>query len=225
MHGALRRLEGDLGESGGRELGPDGRRGVGRAAVPGPDHVGPRAGRTRERLDGGVISAAADVAEHPAHEHQVGRHVVGVPARQRRIALDDRVRWPATPAAAARRRAKATRAGSSSTSSAETSSPRGWVASTSITSRPCPAHRLTDPDGTLWSADRVEHVGAPSPARCATAREQVRGGIVVGPVPAHPVRSPTPRTPRRRPTAVSRWSPGAMTAHRRVGRRSPQRAR
>ena len=53
-----------------------------------------------------------------------------------------RTRSP-TPAVAARSRAKATSAGSSSTSSAETSSRRGCSATTSITSRPCPAHRLT----------------------------------------------------------------------------------
>ena len=54
------------------------------------------------------------------------------------------------PAAAARSRAKATRAGSSSTSSAETSGPLGWVATTSITSRPWPAHRLTIRIGSGW---------------------------------------------------------------------------
>ena len=51
--------------------------------------------------------------------------------------------WSATPDDAARSRAKATSPGSSSTSSAETSARRGWVATTSMTSRPCPAHMLT----------------------------------------------------------------------------------
>ena len=69
-----------------------------------------------------------------------------------------RTRSP-TPAVAARSRAKATRAGSSSTNRAETSSRRECSATTSITSRPCPAHRLTmrigEPAGASSSARRT----------------------------------------------------------------------
>ena len=47
QHGAVGRLEGELGEPGRGEIGPDGGRGVGRPAVPGPDDLRPRRGRSR----------------------------------------------------------------------------------------------------------------------------------------------------------------------------------
>ena len=52
QHVAVGRLEGELREPGGGEVGPDGRRGVGRATVPGPDDLRPRPAEPRQRLDG-----------------------------------------------------------------------------------------------------------------------------------------------------------------------------
>ena len=73
----------------------------------------------------------------------------------------------ATPAGlGGRSRAKATSAGSSSTSSAETSAPLGWVATTSITSRPWPAHRLTIRIGPGW----VSGPGTPRRISSSAAR-------------------------------------------------------
>ena len=208
-------LEGELREPGGGEVGPDGRRGVGRAAVPGPD----RPGRPARQKPGSawmvrVMSAATDVPEDPADQHQVGRHVVRVPAGTARRRPRRSGPGSATPAAAARSRAKATRAGSSSTSSAETSGPRGWVATTSITSRPWPGAQAHDPDRALdgYPGTVVERRRAPWTARAAAAAR----GSTTDPRRARasaPSASPTStdRSPRSE-TADRFWMvPGAMT--------------
>jgi hypothetical protein len=65
---------------------------------------------------------------------------------------------PSRPASAARRRANSAFRGSSSTSRAVTSAPRGWLASTPIRSRPWPAHRLiarSSPGGASSSMARI----------------------------------------------------------------------
>ena len=126
QHVAVGRLEGDLREPGGGEIGPDGGRGVGRAAVPGPDHLRPHPAEARQRLDGARDVARLMFPNTPQTSTRSAgtslsyhRHSEASPSTIRTCS--------ATPAAAARSRAKATRAGSSSTSSAETSRPRGWV--------------------------------------------------------------------------------------------------
>ena len=178
---ALGGLEGQLGEPGGGEVGPDGRREVRRAPVPGPHHVAARDAEPPHRLDGARDVRRADVPEHPAHQDDVGRHVVGVPVGLRRIALDDPDPVGDTgPAAAARSRAKATRAGSSSTSSAETSGPLGWVATTSITSRPWPAHRLTIRIGPGWVSVAVAGSGATSSSAAPHHRLHRRAAAATG---------------------------------------------
>ena len=82
-HGVFGGLERQLREAGGGEVGPDRRRQVRRASVPGPDHVA--TGSTQSRIaDGARGCPRADVPEHPAHQDDVGRYVGGAPGPARR---------------------------------------------------------------------------------------------------------------------------------------------
>ena len=203
--------------------------------------------KPRHRLDGARDVRRADVPEHPAHQDDVGRHGAGIgigcgTARRRPRPTRIRSATPA-PAAAARARAKAARAGSSSTSSAETSGPLGWVATTSITSRPWPAHRLTirmgspgscsryrpDRPGSRTAGRRRLGPGTSSSAartmdctarnRCDSPTTDPRRTHATAPSANRSVARPVRATVRPRTRPRPGWSPGAMTAHRRVVRR------
>ena len=90
-----------------------------------------------------------------------------------------------------------------------------------MTSRPCPAHRLRIRIGSTVvpaaAPARRRGPGAPWTAR-AQPPGQPRRRVLVGLVPAHPVRFATGPAPDTPPVAsvVSGWSPAAITAHRRV---------
>ena len=179
--GPLGRLEGHLGEAGGGEVGPDGGRGVGGAAVPGPDDVAARRAERRQRLDGGRDVAAADVAEDPAHQHEVGRHVVGVPAARGRRRPRRSAPGRPTPAGAGPRPGEGDQAGSSSTSSADTS-PRLGMGRRRRRSRRDPGRRTGSRSGSArrGRAGPRRARGAPWTARVRSRSDRLRRRVLVG---------------------------------------------
>ena len=191
-------LEGQLREPGGGEVGPDGRGGVGRAPVPGPDDLAARRQNPRSAWMVRVMSARLMFPNTP---HTSTRSAGTCSPYQRTARRRPRRSDPV--GHAGRRRpvtGEGDQPGSSSTSSAETSARRGWVATTSITSRPCPAHRLTIRIGPGWSP------GQPV--------EEVPDHRLHQPPAAATASSPGPRRTRasapsaNRPTrARSGWSP------------------
>ena len=197
-HVAVGRLEGELREAGGGEVGPDGGRGVGRATVPGPDDLRPLrhkpgiAWMVRVMSPGLMFPNTPQTSTRSAGTSpSYHRHSEASPSTIRTCS--------ATPAAAARSRAKATRAGIeldeqrrhvaapwmgrddvdhvTALAGAHAHHPDGpgWVGGEGTQSRKSPHHGLDDPE----------------------PQRQRRRGVLVGLVPAHPVRVRRVRGGRR----------------------------
>ena len=183
----------------------------------GPDHRSPRCAERRHPRYGRPNIPVADIAEHAADQNQIGREGAGVGADQRRVPSHhlDLVAHPrrggTRPGEGHQRRVQLDQA-------RPHVGPRGWPATTSITSRPCPAHMLTMRigPGAWWSST------SRTPA-CTSRRRSESGesGSSYVSVPAHPVR---PRPPAiagaARPARRSPAAPSAAPA-----RRPPRSAR
>ena len=148
--------------------------------------VAPGAHKRRQCVDRVHHVGVGDVAEHAAHEHEVGRDRARVRRRRcprRRTAPRCRRGRAATglsPRVAGRARRARPR----------TSARRGWSASTPSRSRPSPAHMLTTrigPGGAASSASRDALLHDREPPRERAV------GVVVRAVPLVPVVVPSDR--------------------------------
>ena len=130
------------------------------------------------------MSARADVAEHAAHEHHVGRHVVVVPAALGCVTLDHPhpARQPGGRGPITGERHQ----GGIELDQERRGVPRPWMGGQHVDHVPAlPGAQAHDPDGTVRGG--AQHVGQHGLHEAQPHRER-RRRIVVGPVPAHPVR-------------------------------------
>ena len=184
-HVAVRRLEATLGSNPAAAKSAR-MTGVGPAAGgAGSRSPGTRRAESGQRRMVRTMSVLADVAEDPAHQHQVGRHGVGVPAALGRIALDH-----ASPGRPPRRRRPAAGRTPPGRDRARPAAPDvarpGMIGQHVDHVAPLAGAQAHDPDRT----GRAPRRGRRPTAACTRPQphRERRGGILVGLVPAHPVR-------------------------------------
>ena len=139
-----------------------------------------------------VISAALDVPENPAHQDDVCRHIVGVPVGLRRVALDD-----PDPLGHSRTGGGRPVPGEGDEGGIELDQQRRglrtpWMGRHHVDHvTPLARTQAHHPDR-LWmgsgTRDLVER-GAHHRLHRRQPLRQSRGGVLVGRMPAHPVRS------------------------------------